>query len=904
MHLLSRLAGRSSHFVCGFAALAILFTSFGSTASAQISPEPDPKPATPEPPAKLEAFAVTGSRIKRIDTETPQPVVRITDLDFKATGFSTLGDAIRAMPQINGQSLVSTDAGTSFTPGVSSFNLRGLGNNNTLVLINGRRAAPFASSGFNGFQTVFDFNSIPVAAIESLEILKDGASAIYGSDAVAGVINVNLRQSYSGLTTEVSVGNTVGTDSGERTFFAIFGTQSGKTSIMATFDFQQRASIYARDLSYAANSDGRPFGGVDQRSSQPGPIGAVRGVTGFPQFANGRVSYTTPQTNPTIAGAANITPLYNFQETAGFTPDTRAFGFYLRGTYDFSDNLSAFAELSFRRSEVMIDAAATNYFSGNELGDSPTGAGVFPATNPFNPFGQNILDLRYRFTELGNRVQESTADTPRIVLGLKGKLPASNWTWDGAFAFSKNSVTQLSLNQTSDRLVQNALNGIVLNGAIRYLNPFGPNDPVLLNYLKIINPNYDTFEVRSADLGASGKVFSLPAGSVELAVGAEVRTEKMANTGTQLNRDGQIVGGSQASDTFGDRRLQSFYAELSVPVFKSAAIGDLELQLAARHENYSDFGRTTKPKLAAVYRPIPEILVRGSFGESFLAPNISYLYTSQSVAVTPNQLPDPLRPQDPANQIRQFGGGNPGLKPENTKVVYAGLVLQPFSRWGSPLFRELSFGADYIKFEQTDLIARVTAAQILANLNAFGNLVLRNPPAAGQTVGTIDGVLTTWQNLSSADYVAYDFNLRWVLPKNRFGQFRTELSATYAETIEGVGSTGVAFDQDGDYSNPLWRGNATVAWTRGRWSASIHGVYIGTYTTAGSGLAGLPDVGEQIQVNPQIAYRGLWGSTVTLGVRNALNAKPPIDPSDSKLVNENVNLVEPALWYVRVSKDW
>ena len=123
----------------------------------------------------LEQFTVTGSRIKRIDTETPQPVVRITTADFEATGFTTLGDAIRAMPMISGQSLVSVDAGTSFTPGVSSFNLRGLGNNNTLVLVNGRRAAPFASAGFNGFQTVFDFNSIPTAAIESLEVLKDGA---------------------------------------------------------------------------------------------------------------------------------------------------------------------------------------------------------------------------------------------------------------------------------------------------------------------------------------------------------------------------------------------------------------------------------------------------------------------------------------------------------------------------------------------------------------------------------------------------------------------------------------------------------------------------------------------------------------------------------------------------------
>jgi len=860
--------------------------------------------AKPEDSAlKLESFSVLGSRIKRIDSETPQPVVRLTFSDFQSTGFSTLGDAIRAMPQMSGQSLVSTDGGTSFTPGVSSFNLRGLGNNNTLVLINGRRAAPFASAGFNGFQTVFDFNSIPVAAIESLEVLKDGASAIYGSDAVAGVINVNLRKSYTGLNTEFSLGNTFGTDSNEKSFFLITGGQSGKASVVTTFDFRQRASIYGRDLKWTDESDGRPYGGIDQRSSQT-PIAGVRGLTGLAGFANGRATFRTPQANPTLANAVNDTPLYNFQELAGLTPDERSLGFYTRATYDFSDTLMGFAEFSFRRSEVTIDAAPTNYFSGNEIGDAPGGGGIFPATNPFNPFGQNVLDLRYRFNELGNRVQESIADTPRLVMGLEGKLPHGDWAWDAAVVHSQNKVDTLARNQTSDRLVQNALNGIVLNGTLRHLNPFGPNHPDVLNYLRITNPNFDTFEVRSADVGLNGSLFQLPAGPVSLAAGAELRTERLENIGTQLNRDGQIVGGSQGSDTFGDRRLHSYYAELNVPLLKDSVAGSLEVQLAARHEDYSDFGQTTKPKVAAVWRPIPEVLVRGSFGESFLAPNLAYLYTSQSVSFTANALPDPLRPGDPATQIRQFGGGNPGLQPEETKVTYGGVVLQPFTRRQGSLFRDLSFGVDYIRYEQTDLIARLTANQILGNLAAFGNLVIRNNPAPGETVGTINGVLATWQNLSTADYAAWDFNARWVLPKTRFGQFRLDLTATYAETIEGTGSTGAAFDTDGNYSFPLWRGNATIAWSHEDWSASLHTTYIGRYTTAGSGLVGLPDVGEQFQFNPQVAYRGLKGYTFTVGVRNVLNSAPPLDPSDSKLANENVNLVEPAFWYVRVSRDW
>jgi outer membrane receptor protein involved in Fe transport len=333
-------------------------------------------------------------------------------------------------------------------------------------------------------------------------------------------------------------------------------------------------------------------------------------------------------------------------------------------------------------------------------------------------------------------------------------------------------------------------------------------------------------------------------------------------------------------------------------------LGSLEMQIAGRFESYSDFGETTKPKVAAVWRPLPEVLLRASLGESFLAPNLTYLYSSQSVSVTSGSLTDPLRPQDPPTQIRQFGGGNPALQPEETEVTYGGLVLQPFARRKDSLFRELSFGVDYIKFDQTNLLNRIAAQTILGNLTAFGNLVLRNPPAAGQTVGTINGVFTTWQNLSSAQYEAYDFNARWVLPRHNLGQLRVNLSATYAATYEGIGSTGAAFDGDGDYNFPLWRGNATLAWSKGNWASSVYVTYIGEYTTGGSILNGAPDVGEQWLVNPQIAYKGLGHSTLTVGVRNVFDREPPVDPSDSKLVNENVNFVEPMFIYVRWSKDW
>ncbi|MBI5424573.1 MAG: TonB-dependent receptor [Opitutae bacterium] len=878
-------------------ALALSFVSaFAQTSSTD---EPEKKDNT----VKMEAFSVTGSRIKRIDDETPQPVVRLTEADFKATGFSTLGDALRAMPAASGSSLNPIASGTSFTPGVNSFNLRGLGNNNTLVLINGRRAAPFASAGFNGFQSVFDFNSIPASALESLEVLKDGASAIYGSDAVAGVVNIKLKKNYTGFATELSFGNTFGTDSNERSGFLMFGTHHDKTSVMMTFDIQRRASLYARDLSYARSADGSTLGGLDQRSTST-PIAGVRGLTGLPQFPNGRATFLTPQTNPTLANAVNATPLYDFNEDQQWTPETFSYGFYSRGSYDFSDALSAFAEVSFRRSRTGIDSAPVPYVALQELGDAPSGLGMMPANNPYNPFGQPIFDLRWRMRDLGNRLQDVIADSPRMVFGLEGKIPGGDWTWEGALNYSKNTVTTLSTT-TSDRLVQNALNGVTIDGVLKYANPFGPNDPAVIKYLRIVNPNYDEFEVRGADFSASGPLFNLPAGAVEMAGGLEMRTERMKNIGTALNRESQIVGGSTGSDTYGDRRLYSAYAELNLPVLKNSPAGSLEMQLAGRFESYSDFGETTKPKAALVWRPVPEVLVRGSYGESFLAPNLAFLYTTQSVSFTSNTLADPLRPNDPRVQIRQFGGGNPNLQPENTKVYYLGVVVQPFARSKDSPLRELSFSADYYKFNQSDLINRPSASTILTNPGIFGHLILRNPPVAGETVGTISGVVTTWQNISRGEYEGYDFNVRWVSPKYHWGKLRVDLSATYLDNYEQSDTLGNLLDGDADYLFPLLRGNATLAWSKGDWAASLFVNYVGPYTTIGSGIAGLPDVKRQVTLNPQISYRGFMNCNLTLGVRNALNSNPPLDLSSTSLVNTNgVNSTEPAFWYFRIGREF
>lgn len=853
----------------------------------------------PGAPLTLEPVEVTGSRIRQIDTETPQPVLRLTEADLEATGFDTLGDAMRALPAVAGQSLVATDAGTGFSPGISAFNLRGLGNNNTLVLIDGRRVAPYASAAWNGFQTVFDFNSVPTAAIASIEVLKDGASAIYGSDAVAGVVNIVLKKNFTGLATEFSAGNTFRTDSNERAASVVAGTQSGRLSLLLAADFAQRASIFGRDLAYTNECNGIPYGGFDQRNPAA-PVAGVRGLGDRVRFPSGNAMFPSPQTAPTLAAAVPGIAVYNFQEDAGFLPDTRTLGLYVRASGELTPQLTGFLDVAFRRSIVHSESAPTPYVSTQEQGDSPTGTGVLPVSNPYNPFGQDIVDLRWRMSDLGNRIQDITSDSPRVVAGLEGSLPFGNWRWNGALLSSQNTIEQVSRNMSSDQLVQNAFNGVVLDGVKRYANPFGPSDPAVVDYLRVVNPNHDEFEVRSADVAATGSAGTLPAGEIAVALGAELRTERLENLGTALNRDGQIVGGNQATDTFGDRRVRSVYAEVKVPLLKDRPLAQkLELQLAARSESYSDFGRSTKPKAALFYRPVPELVLRASYGESFLAPNLPYLYTAQSVSFTAGTLADPLRPADPRTQVLQLSGGNPELEPEETSARYAGVVWQPFVRSAGSALRELSLGVEYFRFDQKNLIDRLTAAQILAD-PAFASLVVRNPVAPGESVGTIRHVLTTWQNLSRGIYEGYDFEVHWRLQRQELGDLRVDLGGTYVANEQFTAATGQYVDWDGEYAYPQFRANGTLAWSRGPVSASVFVQHIGGYRDNFR----MTRIAPQWVFTPQVAYRGIFGATVTLGVRNVFDRPPPRDLSDTKLVNENTNFVEPAFWFVRVARQF
>jgi iron complex outermembrane receptor protein len=874
---------------------------------------------------EVEGFTVVGSNIQRLDLETVNPVINITRESLDATGFSTAGDAIRALPIISGQSLISTDATTSFTPGVSSVNLRGLGNNNTLALLNGRRVAPFATPGFNGFQSVVDLNSIPSAAIESIQVLKDGASAIYGSDAVAGVIAVNLTKEYDGLTTQVSIGNTIDTDSLEWKIFAIGGATSGRASLVYSIDYSERNPIFARDLDFAKTADGSSKGGFDQRSSA-NVSANIRGLdptaylidpAGDPNdsanqlFPSGRASLRGlplaeafgslpgPDFNPTLADFEDGNKFYNYNEAAGFFPKTQSYGFYTRLNYAISDTLDVYLETSYRRVESLIFAAATPAFfqDGNVGPLSTSGALELPATNPYNPFGVDLTDVRWRMQDVGQRQNDVIIDTPRIVAGLTGDLPLESWTFDSGLLYTDSGVTNLNGGTVFDTEVQKALNGVVIDGELLYANPFGLSDPRIIDFMSGNNPTSDSFELWSLDFKANGDVFDAgDLGIIRAAFGTEYRYEELQSIRTVANTTGNVVGGSESSSVFGDRNIKSLYAELSVPLTEMA-----EVQLAARYEDYSDFGDTTKPKIGIKVEPVEGLLLRGAFGQSFRAPDLPFLYSSGSVSFTAQFIPDPLRPDDEPQQIKNRGGGNPGLQPEETDSTYVGAVLD-FGKFVEPL-EGLVFSIDLWRFEQTDVISRLGAATIVngAGDPFFDQYIIRNPPGPGESVGTILEVSTQWENLDNQDTQGMDIALQYTMNTDDMGEFRFKAEATYVDEFVFTNSLGQTADFAGTWTQPQWRANGTIAWTYGDWAASLFIDWVGEHEE----LFLAPQMIKSYwRFNPQVAFSGMYDTTITVGVRNFFDEEPPTDTASTTTISADVHNVEPRFWYIRIKKDW
>lgn len=787
-----------------------------------------------EDSAELDRLEVTGSRIKRTDIEGPSPVLVVTREDLDATGFNTVQDYVRTLA-ITARN--NTDLNTnSFANATSQINLRGLGGNTTLVLINGRRVAAYGQ-GQNIVEQFVDLNSIPLSAIERIEILKDGASAIYGADAVAGVVNVILRKDYQGAEVSAAFLDSTDGDAGETNVSAVFGSSSADTSITVSANYFERNSQLLRDRDFSSNPGDFPArGGVDQRSSfgNPGTVLTQDGQV-FPDPA------CPPES---ISGAVCR---FNFNDFINAFPKSTRGGITAFINHNVTDDINLYVDASFTSSRSVNIAAPAPFTIHGAGGSLPLlspervalstifgapRALIIPVDNPGNFLGEEFA-LLYRPTDLGPRTGEIQSDNYRIVAGLQGAF-LDAWDYDVGAGFTRNKVLVENRNSVDAARLQGCIFGCDPNGdgITDYYNPLGDEPDFVRDFVKVIYENRNISTEKYGYGGVSGFLpWGLPAGEIGLAAGVEYREQDLRAEADPLRNQGGLVGTGAASDTFGERDVTSAYVEFGLPLHDT-----VELQLAARYEDYSDFGTTTNPKVAIRWQPTSEYLFRASWGESFRAPSLFELFNGSVTSF--NGVIDPIRCPDGPNganfsftttldcgggQFRTENGGNPFLLPEESDSYNIGFV------WAPDFAEGLELQADYWSFEHENIIAQPALADILAFDNP--DLVNRSPATAAELAecgsercGGIAFINNSFLNGDVQDASGLDLTVRYTWDTNA-GTFFVNNDLTYyekfeftfapsandpnPEPIDIVGGTAILGGQ------PEFINNFQVGWNRG-----------------------------------------------------------------------------------------
>ena len=864
-------------------------------------------------PQRVEKVEVTGSNIKRTDVETVAPVDVITREQIERSGQPTIAEVLRNVPANTGNSY-SESFSNSFAPGASGIALRGLGQKATLVLINGRRTAGYGFAQ-NLQDTFVDLNSIPSSAVERIEILKDGASAIYGSDAIAGVVNIILRKDYKGI--ELSVGGGRAAGKNDYRFAATGGfgdLAKDKYSVLGVFDYYKRDEVLLRDTDFGRSRDvrgqyggGRNFqnltglgtwqqytnAGASTQNFQAVSNCAAAGGTvmnGPQAVAAGLINLSTNQSAATLAllnaraAATNTFCTYDINGALSALPGTERLGFIGRGTVEITPTLQGYAELG--ASSVKTNQTFTQPFF-NTTGLTQTSVGLRPfsytvnfapgvAGNPYSTLARYAGSL----SNLGTRNSEIASDTFRLLGGLKYSIGA--WDGDSAIGYSKNKVRSDGTNRLRIDGVSAAF-GISAGAqppvptsttSTYNLNNSSLNSAAVRDSIRTTVSRNSESELFFVDTRASTEFGQLPGGPVGLAVGAEYRNEKLQDRPDSLAQRGLILG-QGITATNGDRNSIAVFAEASLPIFKT-----LEGQLAVRSDRYSDYGSSTVPKVGLKWKVIPELVLRANWGQGFRAPTLPEI--SPSVATFFVQVNDPVTGGTGIN-ISGIFAGNPQLKAETSKSATIGAVFEPT--------RDFNFGINWYNIEWKDQVGAYGFQQ-LVNGNGVINGVTRGVVTRDPITNAIISVATNYTNLSTVKTRGLDLDAvyRMTTP---YGKLGFGLAGSYIEQFNIEGSDYIG--NNGNGSLPRMRGNVSVDWDQGPYSATFRVNYIHSYQQvllAGSFYATTNDprfqsgvysekIGSRTTLDLFGAYEFNNKLKLSASVLNLANSKPPYDPGAS-----------------------
>jgi iron complex outermembrane recepter protein len=767
------------HFGLALAAELAVVTTLATSAHAQAPASP---PGGTEQGGQLEQITVTGYVVPHVG-EGAQPVTTLDRAFIERQGDQTVSEVLQRLPQNVAGFTPQVNSGLSFSPAASAANLGGLGVNSTLVLIDGHRqtAFPFPQ---NGFQSFTDLNTIPLAAVDRIEVLRDGASAVYGTDAIAGVINVILKDEYNGADIIGTYGISQRGD--YETYHAQVTagishniTDTSKLSVLVAFDYFTSSPINTSDRGFSSNPDHTRFGpDLSDLRSGSSPAGFFFGLTSGNTF-----TLTPGTTAPATAGNfvvnGDLNPFNPGERFAQLIPREERYGGYAKITYSPTQWLQLYDEFSGSHQFEKAKINPTPETSSNTL--------IVPAANPFNPFGEDVQILALRDLEFGPRITETTINTYRNIAGIRLVNLPKNWFVDASFLYAESDGETQGFNFLSATRLNQALAGTLPGFTGVFYNPFfdsngpSPNNPGLINAIKALNDRQVRTDLTEWAIKAGGEIIDLPGGPLTLGFGAEYRSESFVDIKDIFSQTGDIVSQGGTANQSGKDYDRAAYVEVTIPILggKCSFPGMrlLEFVVSERYDNYSTFGEAWKPKFSVRWKPFEDLTLRASYSEGFRAPSLAELFSANLTAFQGITDPSPPPGVNPNYEVQLTSGGNPNLQPETAYSYYAGFVWSPGSAdpehswWGWA--NGLSIYADWSEILKRNVIATPPIQFVINNPGLFPGSVQRD--ASGRIVN----VNNPFENLGAIRVDSFSFGGSYVTKEFSWGKLNAEVDATY-----------------------------------------------------------------------------------------------------------------------------
>ncbi len=863
-------------------------------------------PVVAQQPTITDRVEITGSSLRRVEAETALPVTIIKMDDLIKQGVTTAEQAVQRIAANQSNFGVSQAIGAT-TGAKAEADIRGLSAasgtnaNKTLVLLNGRRIANHAFDA-----AAADLNAIPLSAIDRIEVLRDGASAIYGTDAIGGVINFILRRDFQGI--EISAENQApqksGGDTNRINLTAGFGSLSkNRFNILASLDWRRQENLQANERKFSETgilgTSRAAIGAGTSGTSFPGDVGGFE-----PSGPNCAPPNSIPRnSNPDNTGAFQSCR-YDFTRDIDTIPTNEQLTGLIRGSL----SLGADHVLS-------LEYLRANNKSTAQVAPAPT-SHIIPTTSPFYPAGALAIDsdpttpgiqpptvVNWRQVPAGKRTSGDDTTTERGMIEYQGAI--GGFDLRAAVGQSKNkSDASVKYGYVNDALMQAG----VTAGTI---NPFGPQPAAGTAAIEAAQVRAITLtgenKVDFVDARVTKDLAQLPAGPLAAAFGAEYRKEKSFFVATDITAVLGSLGIDPDSDTSGGRDVTAVFTEFGIPIFRS-----LEATLAVRYDKYSDFGNTTNPKIGLRYQPVRQLLLRGSYNKGFRAPTLYEIYQPASLTFTTDNYNDPVLcpggvvPINPVTGLpiasagvvcgqqvlqRLAGPGGIGLpasslNPEKSDTFTFGFVLEPIP--------SLTFGVDFWQIKIKETIAAFPEQAVFGDPVRFAAKFTRcSQLPAGPLPGQIDRtdadvclnfpifdpiafIDGTTDNLGELRTRGVDLSLGWRSPKSPYGVFGFTVDGTYVQEYKYQRErNGQFFSAAGRYSDnaPVfrWQHVAAINWSAGPWAVVFANRFKSGYTDQDE----LTDVKQYSTYDTSVSWSGFRNLTITGGIKNLTDEEPP-----------------------------